>query len=80
MIALLLLLRQRRSVEGWQAIDLVETGLSQAEAALRLGVSNAAISQRLKAASWRAEQAARPTLVKLLSTLHRRTTEMDPAE
>jgi len=80
LFGMLLLLRQRRSAEGWQAIDLVQTGLSQAEAALRLGISTAAISQRLKAAAWRAEQAARPALVKLLISLHRRTTETDSAE
>lgn len=79
LLNLMLLLRQRRSAEGWQAIDLVATGLSQADAALRLGISTAAISQRLKAASWRAELAARPALIKLLTDLHRRTTETDPA-
>ncbi|GAA3890150.1 helix-turn-helix domain-containing protein [Leifsonia kafniensis] len=79
LIGMLLLLRQRRSPEGWQAIDLVQTGLSQADAASRLGISTAAISQRLKTASWRAEQAAGPALVKLLTDLHRRTTETDPA-
>jgi hypothetical protein len=78
LIGMLLLLRQRRSVEGWQAIDLVQSGLSQAEAALHLGISTAAISQRLKTAAWRAERAARPALVKLLTDLHRRTLETEP--
>jgi hypothetical protein len=78
LLGMLLLVRQRRSAEGWQAIDLVQSGLSQAEAAVQLGISTAAISQRLKTASWRAEQAARPALVKLLTDLHRRTTETDP--
>jgi len=79
LLGLLLLLRQRRSDEGWDAIDLVQSGLSQAAAAARLGISTAAISQRLKTASWRAEQAARPALIKLLTDLHRRTTETDTA-
>lgn len=79
LLGLLLLLRQRRSDEGWHAIDLVQSGLSQAKAATRLGISTAAISQRLKTASWRAEQAARPALIKLLTDLNRRTTETDPA-
>lgn len=79
LLVLLLLLRQRRSAPGWEAIDLLQSGLSQLEVAERLDVSTAAVSQRIKAASWRAENAARPALVKLLGDLDRALTETEPA-
>jgi hypothetical protein len=79
LLSMLLLLRQRRTREGWEAADLLATGLSQAEVAAELGISTAAVSQRIKAALWRVEQAARPALVRLLNNLDRVTSEMEPA-
>ena len=38
---------RRRTDEGWQAVTLVESGVSHREAARRLGVSESAVSQRL---------------------------------
>lgn len=38
----------RRSAEGWQLADLLDEGLSNRDAALRLGVSASAVSQRLR--------------------------------
>lgn len=40
----------RRSERGWEVADLFATGLTHAEAALRLGISQSAVSQRAQAA------------------------------
>jgi hypothetical protein len=56
-----------RTPQAWEAIDLVESGVTQAEVAAKLAISPQAVSQRLSAAHWREERAARPTLVRLLS-------------
>ena len=69
LLTLLLLLRHRRSPEGWEAADLLEQGLPQVEIAGILGISTAAVSQRVKSAHWRADEAARPALVRLLRNL-----------
>ena len=79
LLSLLLLLRHRRSREGWEATDLLEQGLPQVEIAGILGISTAAVSQRVKSALWRADEAARPALVRLLRNLNRATSETDPA-
>jgi hypothetical protein len=80
LISMLLLLRQRRTAEGWEAVDLLSQGLNQTEAAARLGVTTAAVSQRVKSSMWRVEESARPALVRLLENLDRATTETEPAE
>ncbi len=77
--AMLLLVRQRRTREGWQAVDLLTTGRSQAEVAAELGITTAAVSQRIKASLWRVEESVRPALARLLSNLDRVTTETEPA-
>ena len=69
LLTMLLLLRQRRTPQGWQAGDLFETGLAQTDIAERLGITTGAVSQRHKAAQYRVEQAARPALVTLLEQL-----------
>lgn len=49
-----------RSREGWELVDLLDAGLSNAQAAERLGVSPSAVSQRLRrAARTESERAAR---------------------
>ena len=76
LLTMLLLLRQRRTPQGWQAGDLFESGLAQTDIAHRLGITTGAVSQRLKAAQYRVEQAARPALVRLLEQLdHPKETE-----
>ncbi|MFL6174682.1 MAG: transposase [Marmoricola sp.] len=40
----------RRSVRGWEVADLLAGGISHAEAAHRLGISQSAVSQRAQAA------------------------------
>lgn len=50
----------RRSVRGWEVADLLKTGISHAEAAHRLGISQSAVSQRAQAAGLvEADRAAR---------------------
>jgi hypothetical protein len=75
LLTMLLLLRQRRTPNGWEAGDLFESGLAQTDIATSLGITTGAVSQRLKAAQYRVEQAARPALVRLLEQL-----DHDPLE
>jgi len=79
LLATFLLLRQRRTSEGWAAVDLLETGLSQVEIAARLDISAAAVRQRLRSALWKVDQAARPALVRLLEDLDNATTGTGPS-
>lgn len=66
-LELLLHLRERRSPEGWELYDLVESGLTQAEAAAALGITPQAASKRAIAAGIRLDSAARDALTALLS-------------
>lgn len=68
-IDLLLVTRARRTPEGWELYDLTESGLTQAEAAGRLGISPQAASKRAKAAELRAERAAIAPIVRTLERL-----------
>lgn len=79
LITTLLLLRQRRSSEGWAAIDLLTSGMSQVQIAAELGISPAAVSQRIRTALWRVDQSAQPALVRLLENLEHAATETDPS-
>lgn len=45
----------KRTIEGREATSLVRSGMTQNEAAERLGISKQAMSQRLGAAGWAAE-------------------------
>ena len=65
---LLLTVRERRSPEGWELHDLVETGLTQAEAAAALGITPQAASKRAIAAATRVDAAGRDALAALLAT------------
>jgi len=50
----------RRSREGWELMDLLDQGLTNAQAAERLGISPSAVSQRLgRAARTESERATR---------------------
>jgi hypothetical protein len=77
LLTMLLLLRQRRTPEGWEAVDLLEGGLAQTAIARQLDISTAAVSQRVKSAQWKVERAAHPALVRLLDNLDRDTSETD---
>ena len=76
LITLTLAIRQRRTAEGWEVIDLLGEGLSQIDIAARLGISTGAVSQRLKTSLWRVEEAARPALVRLMESLEHAAREM----
>lgn len=59
-------LRDRRTAEGWEIHDLLAEGITQREAASRLGITEGAVSLRVKAAGLRTEQAAVPALERVL--------------
>lgn len=67
MLDLLLSLRERRSPEGWELHDLVETGLTQGDAAASLRITPQAASKRAIAAGTRIDSAARTGLAALLA-------------
>jgi hypothetical protein len=68
LIDLLLLLRTRRTPEGWELFDLVATGLTQTDAAANLGITPQAASKRARAAGIRTELAAMPALAEVLAS------------
>lgn len=57
----------RRSDQAWEALALVESGRTQAQAAADLGISRQAVGQRLAAGLWELEQDLRPTAARLLA-------------
>lgn len=67
LIRLAVELRDRRTAEGWEVYDLLAEGLTQRQAASRLGISEGAVSMRVKSAGLRAEQAAVPALARTLA-------------
>ena len=67
LLSLVLALRTRRSPAGWAAADLSDEGLTQAEIGERLGISRQAVHQRLLAAQWSLDVAARPVAARLLA-------------
>ena len=66
---LLLDLRDRRSAEGWEVVDLLAVEGSQTAVATRLGVTPQAVSLRARTAGVREEQEALPALAALLAAL-----------
>ena len=66
---LLLILRAKRSGAGWELYDLLEAGLTQAQAAERLGVTPPAVSQRARSAELRAEREGVAAIVRLFHSL-----------
>ncbi|RVW08863.1 hypothetical protein EGT67_15265 [Prescottella agglutinans] len=70
-LSLVALLVARRSPQGQAAVDLMQRGLTQAEAAAELGISKQAVSQRLSAAGWQAEVAGRRLATRLLGRADR---------
>ncbi|MGY1808355.1 SatD family protein [Blastococcus sp. SYSU D00669] len=57
----------RRSEQAWEAIELVEQGRTQSDAAAALGISRQAVGQRLAAGLWELERELRPTASRLLA-------------
>ncbi|WP_299951743.1 hypothetical protein [uncultured Modestobacter sp.] len=66
-LAALAVLVSRRSVQAWEAVDLVEAGKTQAQAAAELGISRQAVGQRLAAGLWEVESDLLPTASRLLA-------------
>ncbi len=58
--------RERRSEQGWQAVDEMRDGATMQQAADRLGITRQAVGQRLRAANWAVERDAPPVLARLL--------------
>lgn len=67
LVDLLLLLRARRTPEGWEVADLLEGGRTQAEAAARLGITPQAVSLRVQKTQLHTERAATDALARLLA-------------
>ncbi|WP_152362549.1 hypothetical protein [Microlunatus speluncae] len=58
--------RDRRSEQGWQAVDEMRGGATMQQAADRLGITRQAVGQRLRAANWAVERDTPPVLARLL--------------
>lgn len=58
----------KRTLEGREATSLMRSGMNQNEAANELGISKQAMSQRLQAAGWHAEQAGWRLAVNLITS------------
>ena len=69
LVDLLLLLRARRTDEGWELHDLMVSGLTQAQSAAKLGITPQAASARALAADLKAEFAATPAVARLIANL-----------
>ncbi|WP_214466019.1 DNA-binding protein [Microbacterium flavescens] len=69
LLRLLIELRDRRTDEGWEIHDLLAEGLTQRDAAGRLGITEGAVSLRARNAGLRTEEAAVPALQRLLARL-----------
>lgn len=65
----------RRSAEGWELMDLLENGLTHAEAAARLGISPSAVSQRLARTSRQEVARGAVLATRLLSRLQDTATQ-----
>lgn len=75
---LALVLRERRSGQGWEVYDRIIAGALQSDIADELGVSAPAISSRMKSANIRAELDAVPALARLLENLDASTGARHP--
>lgn len=71
LLDLLLVVRRRRTREGWEVHDLLSEGRTQTDAAAVLGVTPQAVSLRAQAADLRVDAPASEALVSLLSKLDR---------
>jgi hypothetical protein len=67
LVDLLLLLRARRTPEGWEVADLLGTGSTQAQVAASLGITPQAVSLRVRKAHLNTERAAIAALTELLA-------------
>lgn len=77
LVNLALLIRERRTPAGWELYDLLTEGLTQSEAASRLGITPPSASARARAAGIRTELAAHDSLTRLLQDVDRPTTRTE---
>lgn len=54
-LVLIARIRSQRTDRGWEVTDMLDAGMSQGDTARALGVSPAAVSQRVRAAGWHEE-------------------------
>ncbi|BDZ43680.1 hypothetical protein GCM10025865_29790 [Paraoerskovia sediminicola] len=72
LLRLLAVVVGRRTARGWEAVDgLLEHGGRQTDVARALGISEQAVSQRLRTGLWAEETAARPVVERLLTEADR---------
>jgi hypothetical protein len=67
LIMLALLIRERRTEQGWEVYDRIAAGSTQAEIAQHLGVTAPAVSSRAKHANIRPELDALPALARIIA-------------
>lgn len=73
---------RRRTAAGWAVVDAMSAdpgGQQQEQVARRLGITQQAVSQRLRTALWHEERAARPAAARLLKLAAARTPGHDKA-
>lgn len=68
-LSVIIALRARRSVQGWEVADLLESAKSQRAVASSLGISASAVSERALTAGIRVESAARTTVTSMFHAL-----------
>lgn len=75
LIGILLLVLERRTEGGWQIHDLLAEGLSQAQAAERVGITPGAVSLRVRTAGLKLQDAAVSALTRMLAAADSSTKE-----
>ncbi len=74
-LRLLAAVRERRSEQGWQAVDEMRDGVTMQQAADRLGITRQAVGQRLRAANWTVDRETQPVLARLLARAEQASTD-----
>ena len=73
LLALLSVMRQRRTDAAREAAAFADQGLTQEQISHRLGIDQSSVSRRLRTAMWLEESEARKVLVDLLELAHTRS-------
>lgn len=77
LLALLSVLRQRRTEAAREAAGFADQGLTQEQISTRLGIDQSSVSRRLRTALWQEESEARQVLIDLLEIAHQRALDGD---
>lgn len=67
LLQLLVAVRNRRSAAGWEVVDRLAAGTTQRAVAAALGITEQAVSQRLRVAMWDEERRLHPLAARLLA-------------